>query len=70
VWAAYRNKTPIAIADMDGLIATSGSKGMQMDVVVTQAPKPSDLAAYDTVEFTFKPAAETDKVPTLVSISG
>jgi len=69
VFAAYRAGTPIAIADMDGLIATVGSKGMQMDVVVTQAPKPSDLAAYDTVEFVFKPAAETDKVPTLVTIA-
>ena len=69
VWAAYRAGTPIAIADMDGLIATVGTKGMQMDVVVTQAPKPSDLAAYDTVEFVFKPAAETDKTPTLVTIA-
>lgn len=69
VWAAYRAGTPIAIADMDGLIATVGSKGMQMDVMVMQAPKPSDLAAFDTVEFVFKPAAETDKVPTLVTIA-
>jgi hypothetical protein len=69
VWAAYRAGTPIAIADMDGLIATSGSKGMQMDIVVTQAPKPSDLAAFDTVEFVFKPAAESDKVPTLVTVT-
>ncbi len=69
LWAAYRAGTPIAIADMDGLIATVGSKGMQMDVVVTQAPKPSDLAAFDTVEFVIKPAAMSDKEPTLVTIA-
>jgi hypothetical protein len=70
IWAAYRAGTPIAIADMDGNIATSGTKGMFMDCVVTQAPKPEDLAAFDTVEFAFAPAAVSTYAPTFNTIAG
>jgi len=70
ILAAYRNNTVIAIADMESAITNTGSKGMQMDVVVLQAPKPSDLAAYDSMEYMFKPAAETAKVPTFVTVAG
>ena len=70
IWAAYRAGTPIAIADMDGNIATAGTKGMFMDCVVTQAPKPEDLAAFDTVEFGFAPAAVSTYEPTFNTIAG
>lgn len=70
LWTAYRNDTPVAIADMDGSIGVNGSKGMFIDCVVVSAPKPQDLAAFDTVEFGLKPAATSTFAPTFTTISG
>jgi len=69
VWAAYRAGTPIAIAVMDGNIATPGVKGTFMDAIILSASKPEDLAAFDSVEFTFKPAAESTYEPTFNTIA-
>jgi hypothetical protein len=70
LWNAYRNGTTIAIADMDGPIATNGTKGMFMDCVVVSAPKPQDLAAFDSVEFGIKPAAASTYTPNFMTIAG
>jgi hypothetical protein len=69
LWTAYRNGTPIAVADMDGGIAVSGSRGVFADMVVTSAPKPSDLAAFNTVEFGLQPAAVSTYQPTFNTIA-
>lgn len=70
IWAAYQNGTMIAIADMDGDITVSGTKGTYMDVVVLSAPKPEDLTAFDSIEFVFKPAAMSTHEPEFVTIAG
>lgn len=70
LWTAYRNGTPVAIADMDGAINVNGTKGMFIDCVVVSAPKPQDLAAFDSVEFGLKPAAVSTFTPTYTTISG
>jgi hypothetical protein len=69
LWTAYRNGTPVAIADMDGAIATPGTRGVFADVIVTGAPKPQDLAAFDSVEFTLQPAAVSTYQPTFNTIA-
>lgn len=70
LWTGYRNGTAIAIADMDGAINVNGTKGMYIDCAVVSAPKPQDLAAFDTVEFGLKPAAASTYTPTYTTISG
>lgn len=69
LWTAYRNATPIAIADMDGVITVAGTRGVFADVIVTGAPKPEDLAAFDSVEFTLQPAAVSTYQPTFNTIA-
>jgi len=66
--AAYRAGTMLSIADMDGPIATTGTKGMFFDAIITSAPKPEDLSAYDSIELTFKPSAESTFVPVFTTI--
>lgn len=69
LWAAYRAGTPISIAVMDGNIVTAGVKGTFMDAIILSASKPEDRAAFDSVEFTFKPAAESTYEPTFNTIA-
>jgi hypothetical protein len=59
LWNAYKSGATIAFADMDGPIATNGSRGIFADVVVTGAPKPSELNGYDVREFTLAPSADS-----------
>lgn len=69
LWTAYRAGTPVSLAIMDGAIATAGTKGTYLDAIILSATKPEDLAAFDSVEFTFKPAAESTYEPQFVSIA-
>lgn len=59
LYNAYKAGSTIAFADMDGPIATVGSRGIFADVVVTAAPKPSELNGYDVREFTIAPSADS-----------
>lgn len=59
LWTAYKAGSTIAFADMDGPIATVGSRGIFADVVVTSAPKPSELNSYDVREFVLAESADS-----------
>lgn len=54
---AFENDTLIAIAAMDGNIATSGSEGLQMDVEVVQFNRQEPQNGPITVDVTVKPSA-------------
>jgi hypothetical protein len=69
LWNAYKNGATIAFADMDGPIATVGSRGIFADVVVTAAPKPSELNGYDVREFTLAPSADSTFEATEMTIA-
>lgn len=58
--AAYEAKSIIGVAAMTGLIATSGSEGLQYDGKVASFPMGQPLEEDGTYDVVIKPAAEAD----------
>ncbi|WP_437205860.1 hypothetical protein [Planctomicrobium sp. SH664] len=68
VRAAYETGVPIAVAAMTGDIETPGEEGMQLDCYVTAMTSPQPFEDIQTVDITFKPAAESDEEPVYVVV--
>jgi hypothetical protein len=66
---AFHNKTDIAIAIMDGPIATVGSEGLQMDVKVTSWSRSEPLEEVMGIDFTVRPSAAAATTSAWVEIS-
>lgn len=65
---AWLNKTDIAVAVMDGAIATSGNEGLQIDAKVTSFTRNEPLEEGLTINLTLRPSAESANEPDLVEI--
>jgi translation elongation factor P/translation initiation factor 5A len=67
--AAYKARTPTGFAFMDGAIATSGTKGMQLDALVTTFNENEPLDDVATVDVELAPHADGALDPTDVTVA-
>ena len=61
VWDAFKDRDLIALAIMDGDIATTGSRGLVGNFSITGFERPEGLQDMVRAQTTVKPATETDK---------
>lgn len=66
---AYDSGDPIGIAAMDGPIGTSGSYGLQMDVIVTEFTQTQPLEDSSNWKVKLEPAAKSAFEPAHVTVS-
>ena len=66
---AYDSRAMIGIAMMDGPIATSGTKGRQANVLITQFNETEELEDVVKVELTFKLHANSSSDPARVTVA-
>lgn len=66
---AFENDTALAIAVMDGAVASAGSEGLMMDVIVTQFKRSEQLSQRMAYDVTFEPSAAAGTTPAWTEVS-